>query len=166
MDRPVTDERSSRGIVASRKQLLRDRRSGLEPRTSWQARLRLAVVLLVFPGAAAAQDVARFTLVADAPGRVWVLDGATGSLARCRHADATAPKIVEVFGAAPAPLSSEGAGSAPECWKWGEMAGRAEPGTEGWVVGEAAPDLVASTAAIPRPKVLSVFGGEVYATSP
>jgi hypothetical protein len=122
---------------------------------------------MLLPAVSTAHEVLRFTLVADAPGRVWVLDGATGSLARCRHADATAPKIVEVFGAETAAGGTEGAGGVPECWKWGEMAGFAAPGTEGWVAGEpAVQEVAAAPAAAPRPKVLSVFGGEVYATSP
>jgi hypothetical protein len=106
--------------------------------------------------------VLRFTLVADAPGRVWVLDGVTGSLARCRHADATAPKIVDVFGAESV-ARADAAATAPECWKWGEMAGIVAPGTEGWVAGEPAAELAAAPAPNLRPKVLSVFGGEVYA---
>lgn len=128
----------------------------------WSRAERAAAVALALflPDAASAQEVLRFTLIADAPGRVWVLDGATGSLARCRHADATQPKIVDVFGAAPVPRLAEGA--APECWKWGEMAGVAAAGTEGWVAGEPAPDFMAAPAANARPKVLSVFEGEVY----
>jgi hypothetical protein len=125
---------------------------------------------MLLPGVAPAQELLRFALIADAPGRVWVLDGATGSLARCRHAEATAPKIVEVFGAEAAPRGAEGAGGVPECWKWGEMAGFAAPGTEGWVAGEPAVQEVTASPgtslAVARPKVLSVFGGEVYATSP
>jgi hypothetical protein len=125
---------------------------------------------MLLPAAVPAQEILRFALIADAPGRVWVLDGATGSLARCRHAEATAPKIVQVFGAEAATRGAEGSGGAPECWKWGEMAGFAAPGTEGWVAGEPAVQEVAAapatSLAVARPKVLSVFGGEVYATSP
>ncbi len=125
---------------------------------------------MLLPAVAPAQEVLRFALVADAPGRVWVLDGVTGSLARCRHAEATAPKVIEVFGAEAVARGAGGAGGVPECWKWGEMAGFAAAGTEGWVAGEpavqepvAAPE---TSLAVARPKVLSVFGGEVYATSP
>jgi hypothetical protein len=129
------------------------------------------IALILAATAAPAQEVLRFALIADAPGRVWVLDAATGSLARCRHVEATAPKIVEVFGAEAAVRGAGDAGGVPECWKWGEMAGFAAPGTEGWVAGEPAVQESATAApatslAVARPKVLSVFGGEVYATSP
>lgn len=71
-------------------------------------------------GGAGAQEVEfqRFTLQADAEGGIWVVDGLTGDVARCRGGGEAAPRVIDLDFGVPVPRPRGGAGAEPTCTGW------------------------------------------------
>jgi hypothetical protein len=63
-------------------------------------------------------DLQRFTLQADAEGGIWVVDGVSGEVARCRAGGEAAPRVIDVDFGVPVPRPRGGAGAEPTCTGW------------------------------------------------
>lgn len=79
-----------------------------------------AMMLALCMGSAQAQDgeTFRFALQGDAEGGIWVLDGLTGDVARCRAGGEAAPRVIDLDFGVPVPRPRGVAGAEPICTGW------------------------------------------------